>query len=179
MIGGVVSPPLLIAGASGANLSNHDVSYLVSASLILAGIFSFLQIVRLRIFNTSFYIGTGMLNVVGEAFSVVPVAQGFFATEYEAGRCQTDASGQKLPCPKAYGKLLGTVACVMLFQVAMSLVKPRVLMKIFPKLVTGMVMVCIGAGLTQSGMKSWAGGSGPCINRPTSGDFVTCPSISI
>lgn len=49
-------------------------------------------------------------------------------------------------------------------------------MKIFPNLVTGMVMVCIGAGLTASGIKSWAGGSGPCMSRPTDGFFKLCPN---
>ena len=27
------------------------------------------------------------------------------------------------------------------------------------------------------GMKNWAGGSGPCMSRPESGDFVLCPTI--
>ncbi|TGZ80591.1 Xanthine/uracil permease [Ascodesmis nigricans] len=176
MIGGLVTPPLLVAGASGANLTGQQTAYLVSASLILSGIFSLFQIVRFRIFNTGLWIGTGMLSVVGEAFSIVPIAQGFFANEYASGRCPTDADGKKLPCPEAYGKLLGTVACVMWFQVALSLVKPRILMKVFPKLVTGMVLICIGASLAASGMKSWAGGTGPCISRPISGPFVNCPN---
>lgn len=175
----VVTPPLLIAGASGANLSNNDISYLVSASLILSGIFSIFQIVRFRIFNTGLWIGTGMLSVVGEAFSAVPIAQGFFATEYAAGRCPTSPDGKKLPCREAYGKFLGTVSCVMLFQVALSLVKPRILMRIFPKLVSGLVLVCIGASLAASGMKSWAGGTGPCMARPKTGPFINCPNNSM
>jgi xanthine/uracil permease len=151
----------------------------VSASLILSGFFSFFQIVRFRIFNTGLWIGTGMLSVVGESFAVVPIAQGFLQSEYAAGRCPIDADGQKLPCRKAYGQLLGTVSCVMLFQVAMSLVKPKVLRKIFPKLVSGMVLVCIGAGLVSSGMKSWAGGSGPCMDRPETGFFAACPNVGM
>jgi len=172
-----VSPPLLIAGASGANLTPDQVSYLVSASLILSGVFSFFQIVRFRIFNTGYWIGTGMLSVVGESFSVVPIAQNFMATEYAAGRCPTAEDGRKLPCPKAYGQLLGTVSVVMLFQIAMSLVKPQHLRRVFPKLVSGMVLMCIGAGLVGSGMRSWAGGSGPCMLRPKEGFFVLCPNI--
>jgi len=171
-----VSPPLLVAGTTGANLSPDEVSYLVSASLILSGLFSFFQIARFKIFNTGLYIGTGMLSVVGESFAVVPIAQGFMANEYATGRCPTGPNGQKLPCRKAYGQLIGTVAVVMLFQIAMSLVKPRILRKIFPKLVSGMVMMCIGAGLVASGMKNWAGGSGPCMLRPATGLFVNCPS---
>lgn len=151
-------------------------SYLISASLILSGVFSFFQIVRFRIFKTGLWVGTGMLTVVGESFSVVPISQGFLAGEYAAGRCPTNAAGQKLPCRKAYGQILGTVSVVMLFQVAISMVPPRVLKRMFPKLVSGLVLVCIGASLVSSGMKSWAGGSGPCMSRPTTGNFVNCPN---
>ncbi|CUS08797.1 unnamed protein product [Tuber aestivum] len=179
MVGGVVTPPLLIAGASGANLNAETVAYLVSASLILSGIFSFFQIMRFKVFNTGFYIGTGMISVVGEAFAVVPIAQAYFTGQYEGGRCST-VNGVKQPCPEAYGSFIGTVAVVMLFQVLISLIKPRTLMKIFPNLVTGMVLLCIGGGLVASGVKSWAGGSGPCeagMARPESGFFKLCPNI--
>ena len=174
-----MSPPLLIAGTSGANLTPDQVSYLVSASLILSGVFSFFQIVRFRIFNTGLWIGTGMLSVVGESFAVVPIARNFMNAEYAAGRCPTSEKGGKLPCPKAYGQLLGTVSVVMLFQVAMSLIKPRYLKKIFPKLVSGMVLMCIGAGLVSSGMMGWAGGTGPCMMRPKDGFFELCPNIGM
>lgn len=172
----VVTPPLLIAGAAGANFDDETVAYLVSASLILSGIFSFLQILRFQVFNTGFWVGTGMVNVVGEAFAVVPIAQAYFAREYEAGRCEVLANGAKAPCPEAYGRLIGTTVCVMWFQVLLSLVKPRVLMKVFPNVVTGMVLLCIGAGLTASGVKNWAGGSGPCMSRPSDGFFKYCPN---
>lgn len=178
LTGPVVSPPLLLGGASGVNLDNATISYLISAALILSGTFSFLQIVRFRIFNTGLWFGTGMVSVVGEAFAVVPIAQAYFASQYHSGHCATSASGVKLPCPEAYGRFIGTIAIVMTFQIAISFIKPRILMKIFPKLVTGMVLVCIGAGLTANGIKAWAGGSGPCMSRPTSGFFKMCPNIA-
>jgi len=157
----VVTPPLLIAGASGANLDADTISYLVSVSLILSGIFSFFQIMRFKVFNTGFYIGTGMISVVGEAFAVVPIAQAYFSRQYQDGRCSS-VGGVKQPCPDAYGSFIGTIAVVMLFQILISLIRPRTLMKIFPNLVTGMVLLCIGGGLVASGVKNWAGGSGPC-----------------
>jgi NCS2 family nucleobase:cation symporter-2 len=173
----VVTPPLLIAGSAGANLDGETIAYLVSASLILSGIFSFLQIMRFQVFKTGLWIGTGMVSVVGEAFAVVPIAQTYFARQYEDGYCRIGANGGKVPCPEAYGRFIGTVACVMVFQILLSLVKPRVLMKIFPNVVTGMVLVCIGAGLTASAAKNWAGGSGPCMARPSDGFFKYCPNI--
>ncbi|KAI5806921.1 permease family-domain-containing protein [Geopyxis carbonaria] len=177
MIGGVVSPPLLVAGAAGANLSDADISYLISASLILSGVFSLFQIIRIPLFG-GLYLGTGMLTVVGEAFAIVPVAQGFFRTEYAAGRCPSNAAGDRLPCPAAYGKLLGTTSLVMVFQIALSLIRPRTLKRMFPNLVTGMVVVCIGMSLVSSGIKSWAGGAGPCMARPDSGFFAACPNTA-
>lgn len=157
-------------------MDGETISYLVSVALILSGTFSFFQILRLKVFNTGLWFGTGMITVVGEAFAVVPIAQAYFANQYKAGRCVTSAEGIKQPCPEAYGRILGTIAVVMLFQIAISFIKPRILMKAFPKLVTGMVMVCIGAGLTANGIKSWAGGSGPCMSRPASGLFSMCPN---
>ena len=116
---------------------------------------------RFKVFNTGFYIGTGMISVVGEAFAVVPIAQAYFSRQYEDGRCLS-VGGVKQPCPDVYGSFIGTVAVVMLFQILISLIRPRTLMKIFPNLVTGMVLLCIGGGLVASGVKNWAGGSGPC-----------------
>lgn len=157
-------------------MDEETISYLVSVALILSGTFSFFQIVRLRIFNTGFWFGTGMITVVGEAFAIVPIAQAYFNNQYKAGYCLTSADGIKQPCPEAYGRILGTIAVVMIFQIAISFIKPRILMKMFPKLITGMVMVCIGAGLTANGIKAWAGGSGPCMSRPASGLFSMCPN---
>lgn len=153
-------------------------AYLVSASLIVSGVFSFFQIARVRIGTTGLWLGTGMVSMVSESVATVPIAQAFLAGEYAAGRCPSDGeTGQKLPCPKAYGQLLGTAAVVMLFQVAMSLVRPAVLRRIFPNLVSGLVLLCIGMGLVSSSIKNWAGGSGPCMTRPAHGFFVDCPNI--
>jgi NCS2 family nucleobase:cation symporter-2 len=59
----------------------------------------------------------------------------------------------------------------------MSFTSPRVLRKIFPPLVTGPTVTLIGISLVQSGFQDWAGGSGPCNARPTSGIFINCPTI--
>lgn len=52
----------------------------------------------------SYYIGTGLISVVGISFSIIPVAEGAFAQMYANGYCQTAADGTKLPCPE--GELL-------------------------------------------------------------------------
>jgi uracil-xanthine permease len=55
---------------------------------------------------------------------------------------------------------------------------PRVLKKIFPPLVTGPTVMLIGVNLVSSGFKNWAGGSGDCSSRPTTGLFSLCPNIN-
>jgi NCS2 family nucleobase:cation symporter-2 len=64
-----------------------------------------------------------------------------------------------------------------LLAVGISFLPPRAIRHLFPKIVSGIVLVVIGSSLLSSGMKNWAGGAGPCMARPTSGDFVLCPSI--
>jgi uracil-xanthine permease len=43
-------------------------------------------------------------------------------------------------------------------------------------LVTGPTVALIGISLVESGFQNWAGGSGSCRARPTSGPFQLCPS---
>lgn len=54
MLAGVVSPPLIIGGAGGANFSADTIQYLVSTSLIVCGILSAIQITRFHIMGTPY-----------------------------------------------------------------------------------------------------------------------------
>lgn len=54
MLAGVVSPPIIIAGAGGANLGPETTRYLVSTSLIVCGVLSLIQITRFHIRGTSY-----------------------------------------------------------------------------------------------------------------------------
>lgn len=61
----------------------------------------------------------------------------------------------------------------------MSFVSPRTLKKIFPPMVTGTVILMIGASLIgSSGIPNWGGGSNDCMDRPASGFFQLCPDIT-
>src|SRR5689334_5973842 len=74
MIAGVVTPVLIMSGPGTGNM-NLDMptrSYMLSASLISSGILSLIQITRFRLFNTKYYLGTGLLSVVGTSFNFVP-----------------------------------------------------------------------------------------------------------
>jgi len=60
----------------------------------------------------------------------------------------------------------------------MSLVPPKILQRIFPPMVSGTVILMIGASLVgTSGISNWGGGSN-CQSRPTTGFFQLCPDIS-
>jgi len=95
---------------------------------------------------------------------------------YANGFCPTDDEGNKLPCPEGYGAIIGTSACCALLEVLISFIPPKIMLKIFPPIVTGPTVLLIGVKLIQSGFKNWAGGSGPCYH-PTTDFFAKCPNI--
>lgn len=174
MIGSVVSPPLAIA--SGAfNLTAAQTSYLVSAAFITTGLATAIQVTRVHIKGTPFYIGTGLLSVVGPTFDVIVVAMSYANLRYKNGTCPTAADGTKLPCPEAWGAMLGTILCTVLIQMGMSLVPPRMLNRIFPKVVLGSLLLLVGVYLVGNGMQNWAG-SYNCNGG--AGYFKLCPNVA-
>ncbi|EXJ64677.1 uric acid-xanthine permease [Cladophialophora yegresii CBS 114405] len=175
MLAGIITPPLILAGAGGVNLPVDWQQYLVSTSLIVCGILSCIQITRFHIWRTPYYVGTGLISVVGTSFAIIPVATGAFTQMYANGKCQLDADGNRLPCPDAYGALIGTCALCALVEIALSFLPPNALRKIFPPIVTGPTVILIGVSLIESGFQNWAGGSGLCAARPESGPFQVCP----
>lgn len=176
MLAGIISPPIILAGTGGANLGGATSSYLVSTSLIVCGILSSIQITRFHIYKTRYYVGTGLISVVGTSFATIPVAQGAFAQMYANGYCPTDADGTKLACPRGYGAVLGTGALCALLEIGLSFAPAKVLKKVFPPLVTGPTVMLIGVKLIASGFQNWAGSNGSCSSRPTTGPYQLCPS---
>lgn len=176
MLAGVISPPIILSGQGGANLPVRQQQYLVSTSLIVCGLLSMIQITRFHIYGTRYYIGTGLISVVGTSFATIPVATGAFSQMYETGYCPRDDSGNPLPCPRGYGAILGTACLCSLLEIGLSFAPAKVLKKFFPPLVTGPTVMLIGINLIKSGFTNWAGGNGTCSTRPTSGPFQLCPS---
>ncbi|PVI04487.1 Xanthine/uracil permease [Periconia macrospinosa] len=176
MLAGVITPPIILANS--AHLTPNVQQYLVSTSLIVCGILSSIQITRFHIYKTPYYIGTGLISVVGTSFATIPVATGALSQMYSTGFCPSDANGNPLPCPDGYGAIIGTAIVCALLEILMSFTSPRLLKKIFPPLVTGPTVMLIGVKLIQSGLQNWAGGSGDCKSRPTSGLFQLCPNIN-
>ncbi|SPO07435.1 related to uric acid-xanthine permease [Cephalotrichum gorgonifer] len=175
MLAGLITPPIIMSGSGGVNLPQETQQYLVSASLIVSGILSIIQITRFNIYRTPYYIGTGLISVVGMSFTIIPVAGGVFEQMYNNGYCPVAEDGTRLACPDAYGALLGTAACCALLQILIAFVPPKILLRLVPPIVTGPTIMLIGVKLIQTGFKDWSGGSG-CY-QPTSDFFAVCPNV--
>ncbi|KAF2242991.1 Xanthine/uracil permease [Trematosphaeria pertusa] len=176
MLAGVITPPIILSSA--AHLTPDVQQYLVSTSLLVCGILSSIQITRFHIWRTPYYIGTGLISVVGTSFATIPVATGALTQMYATGYCPSAADGTPLPCPDGYGAIIGTACVCALLEILMAFTAPRILKRIFPPLVTGPTVMLIGVKLIQSGFSNWAGGSGDCSKRPETGLFQLCPNIN-
>ncbi|KAK9417004.1 hypothetical protein SUNI508_09243 [Seiridium unicorne] len=174
MIGSIVSPPLAIAGGA-FYFDSATMQYLVSAAFITTGLATALQVTRVHIAKTPFYIGTGLLSVVGPTFDILPIAFTYTDMRYANGTCPTAEDGTQLPCPEAWGAILGSILCTVWVQILMSFVPPKTLNKIFPKVVTGSLLLLVGIYLVGNGMNNW-GGSSNCHGGE--GYYALCPDIS-
>ncbi|KIW66314.1 hypothetical protein PV04_05651 [Phialophora macrospora] len=182
MLAGLITPPIILSGSGGAALEPQTAQYLVSTSLIVCGILSSIQITRFHIYKTPYYIGTGLISVVGTSFATIPVSLGGLTQMYNSGFCPTGPPAEpggdrvRLPCPAGYGAILGTACICSLLEIGLSFAPPKVLKRVFPPLVTGPTVVLIGVNLIGTGFENWAGGSGACRSRPEEGLFQNCPN---
>lgn len=80
-----------------------------------------------------------------------------FGALYANGTCPTTVvNGVTVngPCPDAYGILLGTSLVCSFLEMGMSFVPVRILQRVFPPIVTGTVILMIGASLVGSSGES-------------------------
>ncbi|KAJ3992202.1 permease family-domain-containing protein [Lentinula boryana] len=167
------------AFASTLNLDSATSAYMISASLIGCGILSLVQISRIPLLG-GYYLGTGLISVVGTSFATLSTANAIFDAMYQDGTCSSivgsDGTVVRNACPDAYGKVLGTSLVCSFLEMFLAFIPPRVLKRIFPPLVTGTVVLLIGASLIgSSSVPNWGGGSNNCQTAPT-GIFALCPS---
>ncbi|KZV82024.1 Xanthine/uracil permease [Exidia glandulosa HHB12029] len=179
MLAGLITPPIIFSSA--LNLPPELQAYMISASLIACGILSLVQMSRLRL-PGGYFLGTGLLSVVGTSFATLSTAFAIFDALYADGTCPmvtaADGTTTKGPCPDAYGMLIGTSLICSFLEMGLSFVPVRTLKRIFPPIVTGTVILMIGASLIgASGILDWGGGSNDCHGRPTDGIFALCPTI--
>eukprot|EP00904_Undaria_pinnatifida_P010137 jgi/Undpi1/6253/HiC_scaffold_20.g08737.m1 len=157
MVGGVITVPLLIAGNFDANLGAEQTQYLVSAALIVSGATSLIQVSQLKIPRTSITIGTGLISVMGTSFTFLPVARD--AISQMKGKSDFLDDDGVFDGEKAYGAVLGTFLVCSWVEILLAFIKPAVLRKVFPPIVTGVTVTLIGASLVGTGFKYWGGGA--------------------
>eukprot|EP00617_Octactis_speculum_P020968 CAMPEP_0185767660 /NCGR_PEP_ID=MMETSP1174-20130828/45475_1 /TAXON_ID=35687 /ORGANISM="Dictyocha speculum, Strain CCMP1381" /LENGTH=708 /DNA_ID=CAMNT_0028451987 /DNA_START=21 /DNA_END=2147 /DNA_ORIENTATION=- len=160
MVAGIAtSGGLLIAGdACFAWQSDPDMcdakSYMVSAAWITSGILTIIQVFRAKIFNTGYYLGTGLISVMGTSFTFLPIARDMVIGEIKNPSDSNDES----PGMTGYGKFLGTCMVAALLEIAIAMLPPKVINRLFPPVVTGSAVMLIGGGLISSGIKYVGGG---------------------
>ena len=136
---GIITPPLIIAGALGLDL--EDASYVVSMSLMVSGVATFIQVRRLG------PVGSGLLSVQGTSFS-------FLAPIIAAATGAVAATGDT-------GAALALVFGVCLAGSFVEMAASRALRharRIVTPLVTGVVVTLIGLTLIKVGIETACGG---------------------
>ncbi|KAI9303743.1 permease family-domain-containing protein [Cunninghamella echinulata] len=182
MISGIVTPILLMtgAGSTSLNLEVADQQYLLSAALITSAFLSTIQITRFKIFKTRYFLGSGLLSMIGPNFASIPACSAVIKNMYSNGYCPTeilpDGSIKNLPCPKAWGAILGTSMVCSLFEIGISFLPPKTIRRVFPPAVSGATILLIGCSVIKSALDDWAGGAA-CSGRPD-GFFSLCPNVN-
>lgn len=155
MVGGLITPPLLIGAMSG----NQDTQrYMINAALIWAGVATFIQVKQFRIPGINMVIGTGVLSVTGISFTFYTPVQAFVST-YMATCVLADGSNKSRCFEEAYGKCLGTILVGGILVFLFSFLPARTIRRIFPPLVNGIAILLIGLALVKAGVKYWGGGA--------------------
>ena len=150
--------------------------YLVSAAWITSGILTIIQVFRAKILGTGYYLGTGLISVMGTSFTFLPIAREMVIraiTDAQAeGKCDctpgTDAEtgaatcGYPFDCKgygmEGYGRFLGTAMVAAFLEVVIALMPSKMRQKLFPPVVTGVSVMLIGASLITAGIKYVGGG---------------------
>ena len=149
--------------------------YLVSAAWITSGILTIIQVFRAKILGTGFYLGTGLISVMGTSFTFLPIAREMVIraiTDAQAeGKCDCtpgtadDGSatcGYPFDCKgygmEGYGRFLGTAMVAAFLEVVIALMPSKMRQKMFPPVVTGVAVMLIGASLIAAGIKYVGGG---------------------
>ena len=153
---GMITPPLLIAGA--LKLSASETAYLVSMSLFVSGLATMLQTSRIG------PVGSGLLSIQGTSFTfiapIISVATAAMAAGASAGQALGGIFGL---C------MVGAVTVLIIsrfIRFASTVVTP---------VVTGTVVLLIGLTLVEVGMVSVGGGYG----AKADGSFGSLPNLGL
>jgi len=143
---GIITPTLIIGGVLGLG---SEIPYLISMSLIVSGVATFIQIKRIG------PIGSGLLSIQGTSFA-------FLGSILAAGFMVKNAGGGP-------DEILGTIFAICFVGAFIEMFLSRFLhlvKKIITPTVTGVVVTTIGLSLIKVGITDMAGGQWLLDNKP-------------
>ncbi|NHC35789.1 uracil-xanthine permease family protein [Scytonema millei] len=153
---GIITPPLLIANA--LKLNPTDTSYVVSMSLFISGVSTFIQAKRIG------PIGSGLLSIQGTSFSfLVPIIS--------AGTAVVAAGGTP---ERALSLIFGLCFFGAFIEIFLSRFL-HLVRKIISPLVTGTIVCVIGLTLIKTGIISMGGG----VVAQKNGTFGSLQNIGV
>ena len=150
MYAGVVAVPLIVGSAFG--LSPADITFLISAGLLMSGLATVLQTVGV------WKLGARQPIVQGTSFAAVSTILAIGAT----------TGGGATALREVYGAVI--VAGIIAFLIAPFF---TMLLRFFPEVVTGTVITIIGISLLPVAMR-WAGGG-----NPAAADFASPQNVAL
>jgi xanthine permease XanP len=144
---GIITPAIVISGALGVDQSMRG--YLISMSLLVSGIATFIQC---RKFGP---VGSGLLSVQGTSFT-------FLSTIIAIGLYVKSSGGSQ---EEMMASIFGTVFVCSIVEIIFSRFIP-LLRKIITPLVSGVVVLLIGFNLIKVGITDVGGGAWILENKP-------------
>ncbi|WP_147820680.1 nucleobase:cation symporter-2 family protein [Salidesulfovibrio onnuriiensis] len=136
---GIMTPPIIISGALG--MSPQMSAYMISMALFVSGVATFIQA---RKFGP---LGSGMLSIQGTSFA-------FLSTIISIGMGVIGKGGSP---EEAVATICGVALVGSIIQMTCSRFLPM-LRKVFPPLVSGIVVTMIGLSLIKVGIIDFGGG---------------------
>lgn len=140
MYAGAIAVPLIIGGA--LHLSKEDIAFLISADLFCCGVVTMIQCMGIG------HVGIRLPVMMGMSFTAI-------------GPIIAIGSNPALGMPAVFGAVIGSGIFTYLAAPYMSC-----LVRWFPPVVTGSVVLMIGISLMRVGI-NWAAGGQPMISGPT------------
>lgn len=156
MFVGIITPPLIIGGA--LKLSAGDTAYLVSMSLFVSGLATFVQASRFG------PVGSGLLSVQGTSFTFISPILAATGAVIAAGGSAHEALGVAFGLAAAGAPLVVLIS--IFIQRASRLITP---------IVTGTVVMLIGLTLLQVGATNVGGG----FAAKSDGTFGSIPNLAM
>jgi NCS2 family nucleobase:cation symporter-2 len=156
--------------------------WMISVAWLTSGLLTIIQVFRVKIAGTGYFLGTGLISVMGTSFTFLPIVrtmvqeainearlgpnswptcETFNGTAIFTGSCcsrglgPTDCRGAGA---QGYGRFLGTVLVAALFEIVIAFIPARYMRRMFPPVVTGAAVMLIGGGLIGSAIKYMGGG---------------------